>query len=91
MYEVVWSMVARIRDSLRGLGALVFYMGGDNVIAVMEPRLDEAMLEALASSLRARVGVGVASRARDAVRLATEALDGLRRSSGVVRVLVEDS
>jgi len=52
-----------------------------NMLGVTTPdMLDIELLRRFSRKYRLRVGVGIAVRARDAIRKATEALDCLRRS-----------
>jgi len=89
VYEYVWSIMSQVRISISSLGGLVFYLGGDNMVAVLGSNPNLMELEGMAKLLRVRVGVGIARRSREAMKLATEALDELRSSNKLVLVVRE--
>lgn len=78
LYEHVWSVVNQVRLYLAPYGAVTLYLGGDNIVSIIQPVIDEEELRPIARLLNARIGVGIAKRGRTAMKLATEALDELR-------------
>jgi len=78
LYEHVWNVVNQIRLYLASYGGLTLYLGGDNIVSIIPPSINEGELEPLANLLNVRIGVGIAGRGRVAMKLATEALDELR-------------
>lgn len=81
-YKAFWhvrKLLLRLHSILARRGGIVSYLGGDNVIAVLPVDEAETMIgEILDEELKA--GIGVASRAREALRLAAAALDNIRKS-----------
>lgn len=79
----VYELISRLAEHLRGLapkfGGIAAYMGGDNVLAFIPMELiDDFASEAL-SIADVKIGIGLASKPRDAVALSTKALIAIRR------------
>ncbi len=70
-------------------GAIVQYLGGDNIMVLMPAEGFEGLADNIAGLADVKAGIGVAPRGREASALATRALDEIRanRSLGPVRVL----
>ncbi|WP_244403930.1 GTP cyclohydrolase IIa [Pyrolobus fumarii] len=82
----------KLVDSLSDYGALVSYLGGDNIIVLLP--FDRDALETLidvVESEDAKAGIGFSYSARRAASLATKCLDSIRRLRGEnkVRVCIE--
>ncbi|GGI82706.1 GTP cyclohydrolase IIa [Vulcanisaeta souniana] len=79
LYEHVWNVINQVRLYLAPYGGITLYLGGDNMISIVTPTIREEDLRPLSELINARVGVGIASNGRTAMKLATEALDSLRQ------------
>ncbi|ADN49749.1 GTP cyclohydrolase IIa [Vulcanisaeta distributa] len=91
LYEHVWSVVNQVRLYLAPYGGITLYLGGDNIVSIVQPAINENDLKPLANLINARIGVGIARSGRVAMKLATEALDSLRTRNGYgVMMLRED-
>ncbi len=91
LYEHVWGVVDQVRLYLSPHGGITLYLGGDNIVSIIPPTINEDELKPLANLINARIGVGAARSGRTAMRLATEALDILRsRNDHGVLMLRED-
>ncbi|MGC8543008.1 MAG: GTP cyclohydrolase IIa [Vulcanisaeta sp.] len=91
LYEHVWNVVNQVRLYLAPYGGLTLYLGGDNIVSIIPPTIKEEDLRPLTNLVNVRIGVGIASRGRTAMKLATEALDELRlRNEDGVLILRED-
>ncbi len=91
LYEHVWSVVNQVRLYLAPYGGITLYLGGDNIVSIVQPAINENDLKPLANLINARIGVGIARSGRVAMKLATEALDSLRSRNGYgVMMLRED-
>ncbi|GAB6945484.1 GTP cyclohydrolase IIa [Vulcanisaeta sp. JCM 14467] len=91
LYEYVWGVVNQVRLYLAPYGGITLYLGGDNIVSIVKPTINEADLRPLANLINARIGVGIAHSGRTAMKLATEALDSLRsRNDHGVLILRED-
>ncbi len=82
VYRTFWlvrRLLLRLHASLARHGGLVSYLGGDNVVAVLPVNdAGKAVQEILDDGLKA--GLGISGKAREALRLAAEALDTIRKS-----------
>ncbi|WP_069807860.1 GTP cyclohydrolase IIa [Vulcanisaeta thermophila] len=89
LYERVWSALGLVNNHVTSLGGLTFYLGGDNIVSVIKPIKNTDALMPLAKALNARIGVGIGRTGREAMKLATEALDELRVGGNgpLVRIL----
>ena len=78
-YLRITRLYARLVEELSEYGAIVSYLGGDNMLAVL-PFNREALdvLEYVVEEEDAKAGVGVAAKPREAARLATKCLDAIR-------------
>ena len=76
-YVHVVSLYNRLQERLLGEEAIVSYLGGDNIIAILPPGGEKIVESIVDSSLKA--GVGVSRTPREALALATLALDTIRR------------
>ncbi len=76
-YVKVVSLYSSLQRRLSPRGALVSYLGGDNIIAVLPPSGEEGLRPIISDDLKA--GIGVAETPRRALGLATLALDTIRR------------
>ncbi|GAB6947953.1 GTP cyclohydrolase IIa [Vulcanisaeta sp. JCM 16161] len=91
LYEHVWGVVNQVRLYLAPYGGITLYLGGDNIVSIVQPTINDDSLKPLANLINARIGVGIAHSGRIAMKLATEALDILRsRNSHGVMMLRED-
>ena len=91
LYEYVWGVVNQVRLYLAPYGGITLYLGGDNIVSIVQPTINEEGLKPLANLISARIGVGIARNGRTAMKLATEALDSLRsRNGNGVMILRED-
>ncbi len=91
LYEHVWGVVNQVRLYLAPYGGITLYLGGDNIVSIIQPIIREEDIRPLASLVNARIGVGIARNGKVAMKLATEALDTLRsRNNHRVLVLRED-
>ncbi len=90
LYEHIWNVINQVRLYLAPYGGITLYLGGDNIISIVTPTIREKDLSPLSELINARVGVGIASNGRRAMKLATEALDSLRQQGKYgVLVLIE--
>ncbi|MFB6470925.1 MAG: GTP cyclohydrolase IIa [Vulcanisaeta sp. AZ3] len=88
LYEHVWSIVSQVRLYFAVYGGLTLYLGGDNIVSIIPPHIREEDLQPLINLYSVRIGVGIARKGREAMKLATEALDELRnRNSRGVLIL----
>jgi GTP cyclohydrolase IIa len=89
-YYMVLDTLASVRRAGEKMGAIVQYLGGDNLLAVLPPGGDPAAAaEALISgSADLKAGVGVSERARESLALAAEALHMIRSGAARERVVV---
>jgi GTP cyclohydrolase IIa len=53
-------------------------VGGDNIIVILPDYGYESLIEEIASNRNLKVGVGISYKPRNAMRLATRALDMIR-------------
>ncbi len=88
-YYMVLNMIYRVKGEAEKLGAIIQYLGGDNLLAVLP--LSRDPIEATSRIVEGeglKAGVGVAMKARESLALAAEALHRIR--AGIVgdRVLV---
>jgi GTP cyclohydrolase IIa len=91
LYEHVWGVVNQVRLHLAQYGGITLYLGGDNIVSIIQPTINEDDLKPLANLVNSRIGIGIASSGRAAMKLATEALDMLRsRNNHGVLMLRED-
>ncbi len=78
-WDRVVTMLSALHTRLRDYGALVSYLGGDNIIVLLPPQRDPLLLlEDIVEEYDAKAGVGFARVARKAVKLATLCLDRVR-------------
>ncbi len=92
-YYMVLDTINRVRSVAEDLGAVVQYLGGDNLLAILPPT---GSVETVARKLvegpgDLKAGVGVAGRARDSLALAAKALHLIRlgKAKGPVLALYE--
>ncbi len=78
-YLRIARLYSRLVDELSEYGAIVSYLGGDNILAILPFNRDALhIIEDVAEDEDAKVGVGVAVKPREAARLATKCLDAIR-------------
>ncbi len=91
-YLAVSRLYSRLVEELSEYGALVSYLGGDNLLVLL-PFEEEPLiiLEDVVEEMGAKAGVGYGVTGRAAAREATRCLDEIRRGrrSGLVAVCVE--
>lgn len=80
VYLEVVELMARLGDECKEVGCMVFYLGGDNMMAFLPDPAAAGGLLRRAGLQRVRAGVGVSERPYDAFSKATRALDYLRRA-----------
>ena len=90
LYEHVWSVVNQVRLYLAPYGGVTLYLGGDNIVSIIQPMVNEDDLKPLANLINARIGVGISGSGRAAMKLATEALDMLRSRNGHGVLILKD-
>ena len=74
------KLVAEAQGFFLPRGALIHYLGGDNVVAFLPPGELGLIEDFLRGKPGIKVGVGRGRTAREALSLAAEGLDGIRRS-----------
>ncbi len=88
-HEIVIKLLANLAEKAPGLGAVIQYLGGDNVLAVLPPSASPSdvgvLLEGNGFSLKA--GVGRAVKPRRALSLAAEALHRIRSGEAESRIV----
>lgn len=88
-YDVV-SLISGISRKAVDKGAIVQYLGGDNILAVLPLLGDvESLTRALLVRGDLKAGVGVARKARDSLALAASALHDIRSGSAGDSVVVK--
>ncbi len=60
-------------------GGIAQYLGGDNIIVLLPDHGYESLIEEIASNRNLKVGVGISFKPRNAMKLATKALDLIRK------------
>ncbi|MGC9071703.1 MAG: GTP cyclohydrolase IIa [Acidilobus sp.] len=88
-YGVVQGLIHDITEVVSPRGGIVQYLGGDNILLLLPTAGFMELASQVASLAKVKVGVGVATRPRQASAFATRALDEIRedRGKGPVRVL----
>ncbi|MGC9105048.1 MAG: GTP cyclohydrolase IIa [Thermoprotei archaeon] len=61
-------------------GGLTHYLGGDNVVVFLPPSRKDSVVEFLKGKTGVKVGVGVGKTPREALSVAAEQLDSIRRA-----------
>ncbi|MEM2025404.1 MAG: GTP cyclohydrolase IIa [Desulfurococcaceae archaeon] len=79
-YELISALAEQLRGLASKLGGLAAYMGGDNVLAFIPVELVDKFTSEALSAADVKIGVGLASKPRDAVALSTKALTAIRRA-----------
>ena len=88
-YYLVLNTIYRVKGEAEKLGAIVQYLGGDNLLAVLP--LSRDPVEAASKIVEGeglKAGVGVAFKARESLALAAEALHKIRTGAASERILV---
>ncbi|MFQ5920688.1 MAG: GTP cyclohydrolase IIa [Nitrososphaerales archaeon] len=94
--SLIMNLYAKLTEAFIPKGALTFFLGGDNFMVVSNgvSRDDaDALLSSVTEGMdiRLKCGIGRAKTAREAARLATEALDAVRdmRKTGKAAQVIE--
>ncbi|MEM1873202.1 MAG: GTP cyclohydrolase IIa [Acidilobaceae archaeon] len=87
-FTEIYARIARLAFDWGGIAA---YLGGDNVLVAMSPAVVDSLTSRLLEIADLKAGVGIAESAGEAVALATEALDDVRRHGLRERVVVKSS
>ncbi len=80
-YEYIMTLYRRFRRLISSMRGIALYLGGDNMIGVVNPEVLKDSFELLrefSKKHRVRMGIGVSKIPREAMKKATEALDRLR-------------
>ncbi|MEM0366819.1 MAG: GTP cyclohydrolase IIa [Acidilobaceae archaeon] len=77
-YHTMLNLISRLADLIEPRGGVIQYLGGDNILVVLpvEEYLSSATLLIRESNLKA--GLGIARTAREALKLAAQALHEIR-------------
>jgi len=81
-YEHIMNVYRQFRRIMTELGGIALYLGGDNMIGITTPRIVIENIEKIRKFSKEntiRIGIGVSSRPREAMKKATQALDELRQ------------
>ncbi|MEE9134942.1 MAG: GTP cyclohydrolase IIa [Nitrososphaerales archaeon] len=86
--RVILNIFSSLGDAFAKRGSLVFYLGGDNFIAIsngIDPEFVKSVLDKVGSSfgLDLKGGIGKSTNARRAAELATHCLDDIREKKVV--------
>ncbi|MCS7117088.1 MAG: GTP cyclohydrolase IIa [Nitrososphaerales archaeon] len=85
--RIVNRVVQKLRRISRRYGGLAYYAGGDNVICFIPHMYLEGFIKDVKMD-DIKIGVGIALRPRDALALATNALENIRLKSSRSRVFI---
>ncbi len=88
-HEIVVKLLASLAEKAPGLGAVIQYLGGDNVLAVLPPSAPPSIVDGLleGNGFSLKAGVGRAVKARKALSLAAEALHRIRSGEANSRIV----
>lgn len=78
IYETIRKIVIDITETSIKQGGLAYYAGGDNIICFLPLKNLEAFLEYVKIMKNIKVGIGISEKPREALKLATKALETLR-------------
>ncbi len=79
-YTYVSRIFRAFRLVMRKMSGIALYLGGDNMIGITTPdTLQLDLLRRFSKKYNVRIGIGIDSTPREALRKATHALDTLRR------------
>jgi|Deesub1362B_J571_1020462.scaffolds.fasta_scaffold13070_2 GTP cyclohydrolase IIa len=87
VYEVMNNLITNVRNLSNKYGGLTFYAGGDNVISFMPSSTVKNFIDEIVTD-SVKIGVGVASTPREALKLASTALDIIRDHKSKNQILV---
>ncbi|MEM4555802.1 MAG: GTP cyclohydrolase IIa [Acidilobaceae archaeon] len=88
LFTEIYVKISRLAFEHGGIPA---YLGGDNILVVLPPDDPTIAVSKFLDVADIKIGVGVAERAKEALKLATEALDEVRESFSKRRALVKNS
>jgi GTP cyclohydrolase III len=81
------NLITNVRNLSNKYGGLTFYAGGDNVISFMPSSTVKNFIDEIVTD-SVKIGVGVASTPREALKLASTALDIIRDHKSKNQILV---
>ncbi len=88
-YYMVVEVVSSVKKAAESYGAIVQYLGGDNLLAVLPPSIDpERVTEKLIETEDLKAGVGVSMYPRRSLALAAEALHMIRAGLSQEKIVV---
>lgn len=80
-YDEILNFYIKFKKFINELGGLVFYLGGDNILAFLPLEALNKVTSYISEIPGVKSGIGIHKIPKNAVTLATKALDGLRKNS----------
>ncbi len=86
-YVYVMDLFALLSKTILELDGILQYLGGDNIIAFINPAKVDLASNIIKDLKSIKAGIGLARTARKALELAAEGLDSIRKSGNAYKVI----